>query len=136
MGLLDNIAGQVGGMAGNNQGGNSGLIASAMKMLSNYPGGITGLISSFNSKGLGDVISSWIETGSNKTISQDQLENALGREHIDQVAKDSGQSYESTKSGLASLLPSIIDKLTPGGSVSNGNILQKGMGMLGKNFGL
>jgi hypothetical protein len=74
MGLLDSIASQVtGALGGQNPAGGPdwGLIGS----LINNPqtGGLQGLNQSFQDKGLGGVVSSWVGTGENLPISAEQL---------------------------------------------------------------
>ena len=45
-------------------------------------GGLNGLVSKFASKGLGDIINSWIGTGKNLPVSGDQLKSILGDDTI------------------------------------------------------
>ena len=53
-------------------------------------GGLTGLISQFTSKGLGDVVGSWVSTGKNFPISPDQLQGVLGNDAIKNIASKLG----------------------------------------------
>ena len=47
-----------------------------------------------------------------------------------------GLAPEHATTGLAQLLPQIIDQLTPNGQVPQGDLLEQGLGMLkGKFFG-
>ena len=55
-------------------------------------GGLTGLQESFQSRGLGSVISSWIGTGANQPVSPSQLESAFGPGSFDQLARRAGVS--------------------------------------------
>jgi uncharacterized protein YidB (DUF937 family) len=80
-------------------------------------GGLGGLIEAFKSKGLGDVMSSWISTGENKSISPDQIKQVLGSDKIQQIAEKAGISKDSVSQQLSKLLPQIIDKLTPDGNL-------------------
>jgi len=45
-------------------------------------GGLGGLVSAFQKKGLGDMMSSWISTGPNPTISAAQVADVLGSDTI------------------------------------------------------
>jgi len=92
-------------------------------------GGLSGLIQTFNGKGLGDVISSWVGTGENLPISGQQIQEILGSSQIQQMAEKLGTSKEEVSGGLASLLPQIIDRLTPKGSVPESNMLEKALNM-------
>jgi len=63
-----------------------------------------------------------------------QIQHALGGNFIQQIAEQLGSSKTEVSGGLASLLPEIIDKLTPKGSVMESNQLQQGLELLKQNF--
>lgn len=129
MGLFDTLAKEVMGKIGG--GGSNPLLDIVMGLLSNpQSGGLQGLVKAFQSKGLGDIISSWIGTGENQPISGDQVKNVLGLDQIRNLAEKAGLSQEEATGGLASLLPQIIDKLTPEGKMPEGNLLDEAMKML------
>lgn len=92
-------------------------------------GGLSGLIENFNSKGLGEVISSWVGTGENLPISGQQIQEILGSGQIQQMAEKLGTSVEEVSGGLARLLPQMVDKFTPDGSVPESNVLAKALDM-------
>ncbi len=137
MGLFDNIAGEAIGKLTGQGGGSSGLLDGVMGLLgNNQAGGIAGLVQSFKDKGLGDIVSSWVGTGSNLPISPEQIQQALGAEQVQQLAGKAGVSAETASANLAELLPNIIDKLTPNGQLPSGDLLNQGLGLLkGKLFG-
>ncbi len=119
MGLLDEI---VKGLAGKFLGGSGGaqnpLLEIALSLLTNpQTGGLGGLVESFKGKGLDDIMSSWISTGQNLPVSGNQIQDVLGSDLIQQFAKKLGASNQDVSGGLASLLPDLIDKLTPTGQV-------------------
>jgi len=102
----------------------SPLAASVLQMINNQPGGLGGLIQSFQQKGLGELVNSWVGTGQNLPISADQIQNALGNDKLQEIAQQSGVSIDNIGSHLSSLLPVLIDKLTPDGQVpQHGNLL-------------
>ena len=88
-------------------------------------GGLGGLMAAFQKNGMGDVMQSWVGTGQNLPISPDQLQQVLGSDMVDSIAKQLGISQGETSSGLASLLPQLVDQLTPQGQVP-----QNGLGDL------
>ena len=98
-------------------------------------GGLQNLISQFDAKGLGDVIGSWVSTGKNLPVSGDQLQNVLGKDKIGNLASKLGMDSDALTSQLSHLLPDVVDKLTPDGKVPEGDIMSKGMEMLGGLFG-
>lgn len=131
MGLLDSIIGQVSGASSGAGGGQGGLMEAVANLISNpETGGIQGLVDSFKEKGLGESIASWIGTGQNLPISGEQIQEALGSEQVQVIAQKLGLSSTEASSGLASLLPQVIDKLTPDGRLPEGGILEQGLALL------
>ncbi|MGC1404592.1 MAG: YidB family protein [Thermodesulfobacteriota bacterium] len=113
-GMLDKISG---GVAQNP------LFETVLGLISNPEiGGLQGMLETFKSKGLGEIISSWIGTGENQAISKDQILEAIGKDQIQKMAEKVGISQEEASGGLASLLPEIIDKLTPNGELPEGGL--------------
>ena len=136
MGLLDGVLGQLGGALGGGQ-QNNNLIGTVMNMLGDQKtGGLGGLVEMLKGKGLGDIVSSWIGTGTNAPVTPAQLTDALGHEHIQKIADQAGISKEEAGSQLSELLPGIIDKLTPDGALPEAGTLEQGLSALkGKLFG-
>ena len=135
MGLLDEL---VKGMAGKVLGGGgqqNPLLDIVMGLLSNpQTGGLSGLVETFTKKGLGGAMSSWISTGQNLPVTGDQIQQALGQQQIQQYAQKLGSSSQEVSGGLASLLPEIIDKLTPDGKVPAQDSLQQTLSALVKTL--
>jgi len=134
MGLLDKIVSIVGdNMSGSTE--NKGLMEQALNLINNPAiGGLPGLITKFQNGGLGDIISSWVGTGANQPISADQIINALGVDRIHAIADKLGVADNQVSDGLASVLPQIIDKLTPNGKVPEGDVLKQGISLLSKQL--
>ena len=75
MGILDQIAGQVLGASGKQ----NPMMDAVMSLLTRQEsGGLSGLIQQFGSKGLGDIINSWVSTGKNLPINAQQVKQGLG----------------------------------------------------------
>lgn len=110
------------------------LMSSVMQLLGGQ-GGLQSLISQFDSKGLGDVIGSWVGTGQNKSISPDQLQNVLGSDVLGGIASKLGLNVNDLSNQLSNLLPGVVDKLTPEGKVPEGDIMSKASDLLGGLFG-
>lgn len=127
MGLLDNLE----GMAMGKMAGGHPEAAAVLEMIQNHPGGISGLVQSFHSNGLGGLVNSWIGTGENQAVSAAQIQQVLGSGQVQALAQKLGISPEQASSTLSQLLPSIIDKLSPNGSLpDHSNLLQMGEGLL------
>jgi uncharacterized protein YidB (DUF937 family) len=116
-GLLDQLKTRVTETLGGSGDGQSGLIDNVLKLVKDSPGGLGGLISTFQAKGMGGIISSWVGTGENQPVSGDQVASAIGSEKVNEIAGKLGMSADKVKAGLASVLPVVIDKLTPDGKV-------------------
>jgi len=93
------------------------------------------LIGQFTSKGLGDVVSSWVGTGKNLPVSADQIQKALGDDTINSLTSKLGMDKNALTKQLSNMLPEVVDKLTPKGKVPQGDILSQGMDLLGGLFG-
>lgn len=131
MSLLDQLAGQVlgslGGQQGETQQGN--LLSGVMAMIDNA-GGVSAVLEQLKQSGLAEQVMSWVGTGANQAISGGQLEDALGSDQLRQIAGQAGIDPQQVSSGLASLLPQIIDQLTPHGEVPADGLLAQGMSLL------
>jgi len=130
MDLMDSLKSTLGG--GENK--QNDILSGILGLLGGQ-GGLKNLVSQFASKGLGNVINSWVGTGKNLPISGDQLQNVLGKDTISGLASKLGMDSHSLTGQLSNLLPQVVDKLTPEGKVPEGDIMSKGMDMLGGLFG-
>lgn len=137
MGLLDELAEGVLSKMSGGEGSQTQILEFVMGLINNpETGGLGGFVENFKSKGLGDVIGSWIGSGENQSISVEQIQHVLGGEQIQQLGQKLGLSGEELSGSLASLLPQLIDKLTPDGTVPQGGLLEQELGLLkGKLFG-
>ncbi len=93
-------------------------------------GGLNGLLQKFKDQGLHDVVASWVGTGQNLPISTEQLKQVLGSEQIQDMAAKLGISRDALSSKLSQLLPQVVDKLTPGGTVPEHSTIESGLAML------
>lgn len=124
---------QLGSILG--QGGSNDAVGAISNLIDQH-GGLSGLVQQLQSGGLSEVVSSWVGTGANLPVSADALQQALGSEQISQIAAKLGLSPEQAAGSLAQLLPQVVDKLTPNGSIEPGGLLEQGLGLLkGKLFG-
>jgi len=107
------------GMLANKLGGNSDALTGALDGLlgDGDKMDIGSLVSGLQSKGLGDVASSWLGDGANADISADQLKDVLGGEKVAVAAAQLGTDEGSLLSGLQGALPQLVDKASSGGSL-------------------
>jgi uncharacterized protein YidB (DUF937 family) len=111
-GLLGQLAG---GLLGG--GGGGGMAQILLGLLQSQPGGLAGLVQGFQSKGMGDIVNSWVGTGANMPVSPQQIEQGLGGDMLSKIAAQLGVSPQIASTGLSQLLPNMVDKLTPQGQV-------------------
>lgn len=83
-------------------------------------GGIAGFMSKLSTGGLGDIAKSWLGGGANALpVSSSQIESLLGGQDglLSGVTSKLGIGGSTASSALGFLLPMVIGKLTPGGSI-------------------
>lgn len=102
------------------KGGSASLLPALIEQLNKYPGGLSGLIASFQQGGLGEIVASWIGKGQNLPVSADQLGRVLDPGVVDELAAKTGQDAGSVLGSLSALLPQLVDKATPDGAVQPG----------------
>lgn len=134
MSLLDTLASMAGG---GQQGGSASLLPALIEQLNKYPGGLAGLIASFQKGGLSEIVASWVGTGQNLPVSPGQLGAVLDPGVVNELAAKTGQDTDSVLGSLASILPQLVDKATPDGAVQPGQNFNPAdlLGSLGGLFG-
>lgn len=98
-------------------GGADPIMGAAMALVGSGGSGLPALLGKLRSGGLGEVAETWIGTGDNMPVSPKGLTAALGADQISAMATKAGVTEEAMASGLARVLPGIVDKLTPEGFV-------------------
>ncbi|ULA60855.1 MAG: hypothetical protein LZF60_270181 [Nitrospira sp.] len=136
MGLFDQLGQAAAGMLGQT-GNNNPLLQAVIGLLAQNSnvGGLNGLIQAFQKNGLGDIVNSWVGTGKNLPISPEQIQQGLGGDLLKQVASQAGLSTEAAGGQLASLLPGLIDKLTPDGKLPDSKLIEQGLNLLRGKLG-
>lgn len=123
MGLFDSIMSAVQSQVGGAAGGQSDLLSSVVSMINDpQNGGLAGLVQKISQGGLGEQVASWVSTGQNLPVSAEQIQSALGSSTVQDIAAKLGIDSNAAAGGLASLLPQVIDKLTPNGQVAEGGM--------------
>ncbi len=126
MGLFDElgkaVGGAVAGAAGGGGGGHPALLQALTGLLSG--GGLQQLLQGFQQKGLGELVASWVGTGANLPVSADQVASALGPDTLGKLAAQAGLDPKAAAGHLSSMLPGLVDHLTPGGALPDAGALQ------------
>jgi uncharacterized protein YidB (DUF937 family) len=119
-GLGDILGGMLGGGGGTARSGGGGLGDILGGMLgggSRGAGGLGGLLEQFQRAGLTEQANSWVSTGQNLPISPDMIGQVFGGGALSQIARQAGISEAEASQGLSQILPEVVDRLTPDGSV-------------------
>lgn len=108
MGLFDGL---IGGIVG-------AEMASVVNGLIQKHGGVQGIIDQFEKQGLGATVQSWVGNGPNQAVTPEQVHEAFGAEGLKDLAARTGLSTQDLAAQLSTILPQVIDKLTPNGKVA------------------
>ncbi|MBN9361228.1 MULTISPECIES: YidB family protein [unclassified Devosia] len=107
----------LGGMVENaiaQQGGVNAIFTQALSGM----GGYDGILAKLNQAGLGNVVNSWVGTGKNLPISPEQIQAALGDQHLRQLAAQFGVPIDQISALLAQHLPNAVDQASPNGTLA------------------
>jgi uncharacterized protein YidB (DUF937 family) len=146
MGLLDGLLGEVmngiqgrmpgtadnaapaGGLAG---GMGKGALLAMVLQLVQQNGGIGGILSRMQQSGYSGQAQSWIGTGQNQAIPPDALSQIFGGQ-LGHIAQQLGVSHEQAASEVSQVLPDVVDRMTPQGSIPAGDndIVAQALAML------
>ncbi len=116
-GSIEDLKSRVLAALGSSGAQHSGLIDEVLKLIGGQAGGLGGLLSMFEGKGLGGLVSSWISNGPNLPLDPSQLLHGLGADKVSEIAGRLGLSTGQVQSGLSAVLPEVVNQLTPGGSL-------------------
>lgn len=77
-------------------------------------GGVQGLISRFQSNGLGDLMNSWMGSGGGaRSITADEISRVIGQDRLGMLASKLGIQPDEVSNLVAQHLPDVISKLSP-----------------------
>lgn len=126
MGLLDEVLSMAGSMGGQQQLQHATALGAIVAYI-NSPqvGGLPGLQNMFQQGGLGHIISSWVSNGQNLPISADQLQGALHSGALQQAAQQAGVDPAQLTGMMSTLLPHLVDRLSPNGQLADAGALQQ-----------
>ena len=115
MGLMDLVESFAGSSANPDH---AKVAGGLLQELQSQPGGISGLMQTFQQKGMGGVAQQWA-TGQTQPADPSQIETALGGSGIiEGIAQRTGLSPEVVKTGLAAAVPILVHHMVSNGHVS------------------
>lgn len=133
MGLLDQVVGAA--LGGGKGGSMNGVLLQQLIGALSKPGALNNLMASFQQQGLGNILQSWLSTGQNLPISASQVQQVFGADALSAMAKGAGLGVPETANALSSLLPQVVDKISPGGKAPAANDLGGLLASVGKLLG-
>ena len=74
-----------------------------------------GMLDKLMNSPIGEHMQSWIGQGGNQRITADQVTEALGRDHLSQIASHTGTTLQQAAQTVADKLPHLLDQLSPEG---------------------
>ncbi|MBV8605468.1 MAG: DUF937 domain-containing protein [Pelomonas sp.] len=137
MGLLDSLLGAASQAMGGQQAQAGspwvGMISTVLGSGS-VQGGLGGVLQQLQANGLGDHVASWLSAETNRQISPDEINQALGGAGglIAQLAQHAGTTPEVASAQLSQWLPHIVDHLSPNGQLPDLGSLGGLLGQLAK----
>ena len=78
-------------------------------------GGLGDLIGKLTAGGAAPQVNSWVGPGSNQPIQPGQLGGALGQNVLNELSQRTGMSQQELLNQLSTVLPQLINHLTPNG---------------------
>jgi len=146
LGGLGDLLSGLGGGGGQQQSGGGNMLAMLLPLVmalmqnrgagASGGSGLEGLLGQLRANGLSQQADSWVGTGSNLPVSAEDLMNALGRGRVSELAQQAGMSEQQAGEGLATLLPELVNQLTPQGQLPAQNEVDDAFGSLTRSLGL
>lgn len=129
-GILGSVLGQLGGGAGSTQsnatGGNTAqtlLIAVLPLVLAwiQKQGGLQGALDKLKNAGLTNQVQSWVDPQQQNAedVPAQNIQSLFDDQDVEQVAQQTQAPKQAIYGAIASVLPQVIDSLTPQGSSTN-----------------
>lgn len=115
-GLDDMLGGLLGGRGA---GGGGSAMGALLPVLAGVlaSGGLSKVMGGLKANGLSAQADSWVGTGTNEPVSGRDVEQAVGQEQIQQIAKQLGVSESEAADAVAKALPEVVDKVSPDGKL-------------------
>ena len=127
-GLADSLGGLFGGGSTSATGSSSGGFGNILSGLGggSLAGGLGDLLGSFRDTGQGEVADSWVNPNvPTQGLRPDQVEQAIGRENLAELAQRTGLTRQELVERLAKVIPEAVDTLTPNGQMPTDDDLRQ-----------
>jgi uncharacterized protein YidB (DUF937 family) len=129
-GILGSVLGQLGGGAGSTQsnatGGNTAqtLLVAVLPLVLAWiqkQGGLQGALDKLKNAGLSNQVQSWVDPQQQNAedVPAQNIQSLFDDQDVEQVAQQTQAPKQAIYGAIASVLPQVIDSLTPQGSSTN-----------------
>ena len=123
-GILGSVIGQLGGTQSRSGGGKTALLVAVLPIVLAWiqkQGGLQGALDKLTKSGLGSQAQSWVDpsTAQNQSVQTEQVQQLFDEQDIAQVVNQTNEPTQNVYAAIATVLPQIIDSLTPQGQTSN-----------------
>ncbi|GAA5630051.1 hypothetical protein Acal02_00648 [Acinetobacter calcoaceticus] len=129
-GILGSVLGQLGGGAGSTQsnatGGNTAqtLLIAVLPLVLGWiqkQGGLQGALDKLKNAGLSNQVQSWVDPQQQNAedVPAQNIQSLFDDQDVEQVAQQTQAPKQAIYGAIASVLPQVIDSLTPQGSSTN-----------------
>ena len=121
MGIMDTIKGAMGGGLGNlgAMGDNAKVAGGFLEAVREHPGGISGVLQSFQQNGMGGMVQQWAGGQTDAQPTPQQVDQGLSNTSlIDRSAEKAGVSPAVVKTALAVAIPFVIHHFVSSGHVT------------------
>jgi uncharacterized protein YidB (DUF937 family) len=110
------------------------LVEAAMRLFNDH-GGLQGILDQFTENGMAEEVTSWVSTGENMPITAMQVQKAIGKPALNEIAQEFDLPAKEVAEKLAKYLPTVVDRLTPNGKVprTQSGLLLHALSMLRKD---
>ena len=121
-------------------GGKGALLAMLLPLaiqLIQRNGGVGGLLDRFKQAGHGPQVASWLSTGENQPVDPQAVGQVIGLDELSQLSQRLGVPSDQVASGLAQILPQVVNHLSPAGDMQEDadDTLSAALSSLTQNFG-
>jgi len=145
-GVLGNVFGrgsdqEDGGASGSSPvGGRGALLAMLLPLAMQWVqrnGGIGAVVDRFKQQGYSQQAASWVSTGENQPVDAQAVSEVIGTDELSRLSQQLGVPHEQVASGLADILPQVVNHLTPAGDVPQDadDVLGSGLAALERLLG-
>ena len=122
--ILGSVLGQLGGTQSRSGGGKTALLVAVLPIVLAWiqkQGGLQGALDKLTKSGLGSQAQSWVDpnTTQNQSVQNEQVEQLFDDQEVEQVANQMNEPKQNVYGAIATVLPQIIDSLTPQGQRSD-----------------